>query len=44
MLMYRIFYILLLVGYGGLIYYNPDLRGKIVSILFLLGNAVLFIK
>jgi len=42
MIIYRIFYFSMVVGYGYISCNTPDLRIKIVGILLTLVNAILF--
>lgn len=40
--MYYIFFSAMIIGYSGVVYYTPDLKTKIVAILCLFANALLF--
>ena len=41
-MLYKLFYILMLIGYGGLTMIAPDIKNKIIGILLLLVNGILF--
>jgi len=41
-MLYKIFYIMMLVGYLGLSLQTPDIKGKLIGILLLIANALIF--
>lgn len=43
-MMYWVYYILMLVGFAGVSFNAPDLKGKIIGALIFLINAILFWK
>ena len=42
MIIYRIFYILMLLGFGFCSYDNPSLKTKIIGACLIVANALLF--
>jgi hypothetical protein len=42
--MYNLFFILMLIGYGGLTFCANDLKSKIIGGLLLLANFLIFYK
>jgi len=40
--MYNLFYILMGIGFTGVVMYTPDLKSKIIGILCLLVNLLIF--
>jgi hypothetical protein len=42
--MYTTFYVLMIVGYGGLTFMAPDIKSKLIGILLLAVNALVFYK
>jgi hypothetical protein len=43
-MIYKICYALMLVGYLGLTFQAPDIKGKIIGGLLLAANAVIFMR
>ena len=43
-MMYNIFYLLMLIGFGGVSAGSPDIKGKVIGILLLIVNALIFYK
>lgn len=41
-MIYKICYILMLVGYLGLSLQTPDIKGKLIGIVLLIANALIF--
>jgi hypothetical protein len=41
-MIYKLFYILMLVGYLGLSLQTPDIKGKLIGIVLLIANALIF--
>jgi hypothetical protein len=41
-MIYKLFYILMLIGYLGLSLQTPDIKGKLIGILLLIVNALIF--
>lgn len=42
--MYKLFYILMVVGFSGLVWSGPELKTKIIGALLLLANMLIFYK
>jgi len=43
-MIYKLFYIMMLIGYLGLSLQTPDIKGKLIGILLLIVNALIFYK
>jgi hypothetical protein len=41
-MIYKLFYMMMLVGYLGLSLQTPDIKGKLIGILLLIVNALIF--
>jgi len=41
-MIYKLFYIMMLLGYLGLSLQTPDIKGKVIGILLLVVNALIF--
>ena len=41
-MIYKLFYTLMLVGYLGLSLQTPDIKGKLIGIILLIANALIF--
>lgn len=43
-MLYWLFMILMEIGYIGLTFYSPDLKGKVIGILLAVVNFLIFLK
>ena len=41
-MIYKLFYTMMLIGYLGLSLQTPDIKGKLVGIILLISNALIF--
>jgi len=42
--MYKLFYIMMLIGYLGLSLQTPDIKGKLIGVLLLIVNVLIFYR
>ena len=43
-MIFKLFYVLMLIGYAGLSFISPDIKGKMIGILLLIANALIFFR